>query len=223
MTRDSHSPSTLFPWAKLFVNDMEVPVGEDFTLYGGHDNKVKIEDTSGQITHIRLGLADSTLKIDAAPDFLDEVSPVDGVFNWSLKPVDNQSGAANIVFFTTDDTEVLEVSCKIVPNVSFRFIDLGDRPLPVPPAVVDTLINVPLVPGVLLASQGVPVEGVTVHFTVPDHESSQDVTGPLGKANADAFLYTTVGQRTLRAVAELQAGEVSVELLLNFNRPQSLE
>lgn len=216
MTQDNNSKSTRFSWAKFFVNGKPVSVGEEITLYGGQDNKIQIQDTSGQVTQVRVGLAHSAGKIDAIPDFLEGVSPVDSFFSWLLKPEDNHSGTAALVFFTPDDVTTLEVNCKIEPNISFSFINLFNIPMLPPPAVHDIDIKFPIFPLVLLTSKGSPWSGVEVSFSAPEHESSRGETGSTGVAQGDLVRYANAGIRELQAVAALPTGNVLARVLVNF-------
>lgn len=219
MSQDTHSESTRSSWAELRINGVVIPADKVPTLYGGQDNKVQVKDTSGEVSQVRVGLVQSDVVIVAKPDFLENVSAVGGFFTWFFSVEDNQSGTAKVVFFSPENDEVLEVTCNIEPGISFGFIYLTDNLMPVPPEVVNFPINTYFLPGVLLTSKGVPVEGVTVNFTVPEHESSQGVTGPAGKTHSEPVQYRSIGPRTLRASAALSTGNVSVELLLNIKAP----
>ncbi len=105
---------------------------------------------------------------------------------------------------------------RLEPSVTFRFIDLLDRPLHLPPERTTVYKNISYAAGVSLkAKNGTPMVAVPVTFYIPEHGEFSAKTGDAGKAAAGLVKFTTVGKRELSAVASLPSGDVTVEAWIN--------
>lgn len=212
MAKEVNSGSVHDELFKLFVNGEEVQAGSEVILISAKDNELKVEDTSGQVEELRLGLAHSERKLEAFPGFGSGVSPTDRTFVWKITPEDADSWSARLIFYSPNVVKTMEIYCRIVPIVSFGYIDLLGRPLP---EEVKVGINVFFTPAVLLKSKEVPVEEAPVHFLIDEHGSSDAVTGPLGRAIAGIYRYPTKGKRNIHATTEHLGKTVSANLLVD--------
>lgn len=171
----------------FLVNGEEVPKGEKIILFGGQKNDVRVQDLSGELTELRMGLAHTEVPMESLPDFENRVVPIDSIFGWSVSPEDTEGGGANIVFYSSDKPETVEIDCDLKPDISFRFVAPNGQTLPRPPEKFDIFTNNIWPPFARLMLRGRPIEEAKVRFFVEDHEPSEGVTNYLGMATGAPF------------------------------------
>ena len=138
---------------------------------------------------------------------------------WTLTGAHLKSGTFKLkVFGEGESTALLTPTNRLHVGVTFRFIYATGHDIPLPPKMVGVSVNHWFACGVrLLESDGSPMVGVSITFTVPDHEPFIAETGSMGQAAAVPFIYRTPGVRKIVAVATLPTGNKSVEALVTVS------
>ncbi|MNF79608.1 hypothetical protein D3C84_618220 [compost metagenome] len=194
-------------------------------VFGGHTNVLTLDYKNADL------LDGAPLAIDVIP----QSGVVTGDFScapalrelttkhvWALTGKFLQSGTFKLKLFGEGEQVSLLTPTNRLSREVFRFLDLLNYDLPLPPEEVRLPPNISLVFTVrILSSIGNPQVGVVVTFTVPEHEAFQTKTDSNGKALSAPYRFTTPGVRVIKAVATLPDGATPLEVLVRITGGES--
>ena len=136
---------------------------------------------------------------------------------WKLTGTQLKSGTFKVKLFSEGEKASLLTPTNRLGREVFRFLNLLDLDLPLPPEEFLFPRNVFLILRArLLSSDGSPLVGVPVTFTVPEHETFDTNTDPTGKVISAAYVFNTPGVRLIKAVAALPTGITPLEVLVRI-------
>jgi hypothetical protein len=135
---------------------------------------------------------------------------------WKLTGTQVKSGTFKLKLFSDAGTaSLLTPTNRLHAGVSFRFINTFGVDVPLPPEEIHSLAYLPFSCAArLLKSDGSPMVGVPITFTVPEHEPFTIVTNSQGSMPGHGVVYKTPGIRKIVAVATLPTGNATVEMLV---------
>ncbi|CAI8704144.1 Ig-like domain-containing protein [Pseudomonas sp. IT-196MI5] len=138
---------------------------------------------------------------------------------WELTGAYLKSGTFKLkVFSQGENTVLLTPTNRLHGGETFKFVYLIGADMPLPPEEVNCPPNILFSCGVmLLKSDGTPMVGVPITFTVPDYEPQIGETNPRGEVFRGLFIYSTPGVRKIVAVATLPTGNKSIEALVRIS------
>jgi len=191
----------------------------------GQPNLLTLEYKNGDL------LAGAPLAIDVEPlsgvvpsDFIcvPELRELSTKHEWTLTGKQLQSGIFKLKLYSEGEGASLLTPANRLSREIFRFLNLLNFDLPLPPGQVVLPRNLWLVFRVrLMNSDGSPAVGVDVTFTAPEHEPYQTKTDASGIALSAAMRFSTPGERVIKAVAELPVGATPLDLLVRITGGES--
>ncbi|MDR6607535.1 hypothetical protein [Pseudomonas synxantha] len=222
------SEPIILPVSRLILSDLteEVTVllngnamplrGANFI--GGQANVITLDYKNAEL------LVGAPLAIDVIPqsglvtsDFTCEPSlrQLTTTHEWKLTGKQLQSGTFKLKLFSEGEKVSLLTPTNRLSREVFRFLDLANYDLRLPPEEVRLSRNIYYVfMARLLKSDGSPSTSVLVTFTAPEHETFKTETGADGVARSKAYRFTTPDLYLIKAEAELPAGVTPLELLV---------
>jgi len=186
----------------------------------GQPNRLTLDYKNGDL------LVGAPLAIDVEPlsgavpsDFtcVPELRELSTKHEWTLTGKQLQSGIFKLKLYSEGEGASLSTPANRLSREVFRFLDLLNFDLPLPPGQVVLPRNFWLVFRVrLMNSDGSPAAGVDVTFTAPEHEPYQTKTDANGIAISAGLRFSTPGERVIKAVAALAAGPTPLDLLVRI-------
>jgi hypothetical protein len=141
---------------------------------------------------------------------------------WKLTGTQLKSGTFKVKLFSEGEKALLLTQTHRLSREVFRFLDLFNHDLRLPPEEVVLPANFLLVfRARLLSSDGSPLGSVPVTFTVPEHETFDTETNSDGIATSAAYFFNTLGVRVINAIAKLPAGDSSLDVLVRITGGES--
>ena len=107
------------PWeqATLLINGKKVERGAELVLFRGQESEVTVEAPPAIARALNLGLVENGgLGPVASPEFGAWVAPVNGKFQWKIKPDAGKSGRITLVFFSREVVESWEHRSLVISS-----------------------------------------------------------------------------------------------------------
>lgn len=119
--------------SRLFINDKEVPPGEQIILNRGQPTILEVRDVPGSIKAISLNVvADGGVEIGASPELGEWVETGEGKSAWTINSGGEKSGRVSLVFLSREVDQPWEWACSVMSDqlTDELSISLGGSELP---------------------------------------------------------------------------------------------